>query len=88
MKERDEKTCYELCERLRLEQYSEGAVVFNYGDTGQLFYIVVEGEVDVRVPSPVLLEELSATPEGLISFILLYFKDIYWDRLYYGSRIV
>ena len=88
LKERDEKTFFELCERLRLEEYSQSAIVFNYGDIGQLFYIVVEGEVDVKVPSPVILEEDSATPEGLISFIMLYFNDLHWERLYMGKRII
>lgn len=87
LKERDEKTFYDLCERLRLEEHQEGAVVFNYGDQGQLFYIVIDGLVDVKVPSPVLLEEDSASPEGLISFLILYFGDIHWEPMYHGDRI-
>ena len=53
-----------------------------------MFYIVVEGEVDVKVPSPVILEEDSATPEGLISFIMLYFNDLHWEKLFMGKRII
>lgn len=42
----------------------------------------------MKVPSPVTLQEDSATPEGLISFIILYFNDIHWESLYFGQRIV
>ena len=45
---------------------------------GHHFYIVIAGEVEVRVPAPVELEEESATPEGLMSFIITYFQDINW----------
>ena len=70
-----------MCKQLRLEEVAKGEIVFNYGDQGQLFYIIIEGEVEIKVPSPVLLENDSATPEGLITFILLFFKDIYWKEL-------
>ena len=29
---RDDKTSYELCERLRFEEYDIGEIVFNFGD--------------------------------------------------------
>ena len=31
--------------------------VFNYGDEGDLFYIIIEGEVSIKTPFPDVLEE-------------------------------
>ena len=73
-KQRDEKTYLELCMRLRLEEHGPDSIVFNYGEVGSHFYVIIEGKIDVRVPCPVELEEDSATPEGLISFIIMYFN--------------
>jgi CRP-like cAMP-binding protein len=52
-KSRDEKTQYELCDKLRLEEHSADAVIFNFGDPGSYFYVIIEGSVDVRVPNQV-----------------------------------
>ena len=41
----------------------------------------------MRIPSPVELDEESATPEGLLSFIVSFYHDIYWDKLHGGDRI-
>ena len=61
-----------------MSEHTAGSIVFHYGDVGHHFYIVIKGEVEVRVPAPVELEEESATPEGLMSFIITYFQDINW----------
>jgi CRP-like cAMP-binding protein len=45
-----------LYTHLRIEECKAGRKVFNYGDYGQLFYIIIEGEVEVRTPAPVELE--------------------------------
>ena len=78
----------ELCQKLKLEEHAAGSVVFNYGDPGTNFYCVLSGSVDVRVPCPVELEEDSATPEGVISFIIVHFKDIYWKDIERGSAVL
>ena len=85
-KQRDEKTYLELCMRLRLEEHGPDSIVFNYGEVGSHFYVIIEGKIDVRVPCPVELEEDSATPEGLISFIIMYFNQIYWKGVKRGSK--
>ena len=50
LKTRDDKTHFELCEKMRLEEYKSGKVVFNFGDSGTYFYVILRGKVDVRVP--------------------------------------
>ena len=40
--------------------------------------------VDVRIPAMIELEAESATPEGLLSFLIVYFDDIYWKGLFGG----
>ena len=41
--------------------------------------------VDVRIPAMIELEAESATPEGLLSFLIVYFDDIYWKGLFGGT---
>ena len=55
-KVRDQKTYYELCKNLQLEEYDADSYVFNYGDVGSHFYIIIEGSVNVMVPMPIELE--------------------------------
>jgi hypothetical protein len=38
-------------------------------------------------PSPVELEIENTTAEGLLSFFVTYFEDIFWDRITNGDRI-
>ena len=40
--------------------------------------------VDVRIPAMIELEAESATPEGLLSFLIVYIDDIYWKGLFGG----
>ena len=61
--------------------------MFHYGDRGSLFYIIIEGEVEIRTPSPVELDNDSATAEGILVFIVTYFDDIYWEKIYQGQKI-
>ena len=55
--------------------------MFHYGEKGDLFYIILEGKVEVRTVSPVELDGESTTPEGLITFIISYWRDIYWAKI-------
>ena len=36
--------------------------VFNYGDQGELFYIILEGEVIIKVPMPTIIEKPKNKP--------------------------
>jgi hypothetical protein len=52
-----------------------------------MFYIIIKGEVEIRTPSPIELENESATAEGILVFIVTYFEDIYWHKIYQGEKI-
>lgn len=55
-----------------------GETVFSFGDRGTEFYIIIKGEVEIRVPAPVELENDQASALGLLVFITTHFDDIYW----------
>lgn len=63
---------------LRFLHIPAKTTIFNYGDIGDLFYIIMEGEVIIKTPSPVDLEGSHAEPLGFIAFLLGYYKDIQW----------
>jgi CRP-like cAMP-binding protein len=48
----------ECCKYMRYEAATEGSFVFNYGEAADKFYIIVEGSVEVRVPSPDKLQQI------------------------------
>ena len=58
----------------------------NYGEKGDLFYIILDGQVDVRTVSPFELTESDAT--GLINFIIKNYKDIYWEKIPHASEVL
>lgn len=41
----------------------------------------------IRTPSPVELEAEQTTAEGLLSFLISYFEDIFWERIEFGERM-
>ena len=55
--------------------------MFNYGDAGNHFYILIQGSVDVRVPMPVQLEDDEATPISVLNYIIENYDDIYWKAI-------
>merc|ERR1719160_1635950 len=40
----------EVCRRLGLENFGTGERIFDYGDEGDKFYIILEGRVSIEVP--------------------------------------
>lgn len=40
----------ECCKVMNLEEYSEGDIIFNFGDKGEKFYIILSGSVAVKTP--------------------------------------
>lgn len=40
-----------MCTQMQAQQFKAGECVFHYGDVGNLFYIILKGEVSVLVPS-------------------------------------
>ena len=77
----DADSMFQLYQKLGYTAHRAGEAVFHYGDKGDLFYIILEGKVEVRTVSPVELDGESTTPEGLITFIISYWKDIYWAKI-------
>ena len=43
-------------------EYQNGTTVFNYGEQGELFYIILEGEVIIKVPMPKIIEKPKNKP--------------------------
>ena len=39
------------CKAMNLEEYSTDDIIFNFGDKGEKFYIILSGSVSVKVPS-------------------------------------
>jgi hypothetical protein len=69
---------------LRMAEHKAGETVFNFGDRGQLFYIIIEGEVEIRTPCLVELENEQVTPMGVLAFCINHLEDIFWDRIQSG----
>jgi CRP-like cAMP-binding protein len=44
----------DILQCLILEHYPKGAVIFNYGDMGDKFYIILSGQVRVMIPDPAI----------------------------------
>lgn len=76
-----------LFTHLRLAEYKAGETVFRFGDRGQLFYIIIDGEVDIRTPAPIELQDDQLTPEGLLVFCLTYFNDVNWQSITNGEKV-
>lgn len=70
---------------LRIQECKVRETVFLFGDRGKMFYIIIKGEVEIRTPSPIELENESATAEGILVFIVTYFEDIYWKKINKGE---
>ena len=66
---------------MRLIEHQPFECVFHYGDEGELFYIIIEGEVIIKTPSPDVLEDEQCTPEGFLIFCIEYFNEIVWTKL-------
>ena len=61
--------------------------MFEFGDRGSHYYIIIEGEVLIKTPSPIELDGQKATPEGLLIFIVDYYQDIRWDKISNSDKV-
>ena len=75
-----------LYQKLSLVEKPAGHTVFNYSEKGELFYIILDGQVHVRTVSPVELRDCDAT--GLINFIIKNYTNIYWDKIPKAAEIL
>ena len=76
-----------LYRNMRFKEIEGGYKVFDYGDKGDLFYIIMEGEVIIKTPAMDVLEDEQATPEGLLIYIVEYFQELQWDKIPDGEHI-
>ena len=53
----EESTIKYLYRNLKFHEYKPQEPVFDYGDKGTLFYIIMDGEVAVKTPAPEELED-------------------------------
>jgi CRP-like cAMP-binding protein len=83
----DAESLTALFKSLKYEDCESGKAVFEYGDAGSTFYVILAGAVEIKVPMPVELEGSSATPEGLLIFLVTYFDNICWEKLHNGLSI-
>lgn len=67
MKEFDYHQIQRLYNSMKYEYFDQGEKVFNYGDIGDKFYIILQGKVSVRVPK---IFNYSFTRNELLKFIL------------------
>ena len=83
----DSDTMQQMLSALKYEDCHKGHALFEYGDIGVTFYIIIAGEVEIRVPTQVELEGGQATPEGLVIFLVTYYDSICWESLTNGHLI-
>ena len=76
-----------FCKRFRYHQLKDQEIVFNFNDSGELFYIILSGEVEVRIPEPMQLVGDQADPDGILSFVLHNHIDINWGNYTGGLRM-
>ena len=76
-----------MFQNLRYAEFEAESNVFDYGDEGELFYIIMEGEVKIKIPAPDILEDDQCSPEGFLIFLIEYWSDIYWSKLRLGLEI-
>lgn len=69
------------------EKSNAGEKLFQFGDRGENFYIILSGEVELKTPSPVELTGKKATPEGVLSFFVNFYEDILWEYLDRGLQL-
>lgn len=77
----EEKTILFLLKKMRFVEYEAGQTIFEYGDFGELFYVIIDGSVVVKTPSQVTLEGDQATAAGFVIYLLENFQDIHWKDL-------
>ena len=52
-----------ICEQMEFKFHEAGDLVFRYGDYGDLFYIILQGEVEVLIPSDSQKKKLHKSKE-------------------------
>lgn len=75
----DKETLQLLYKSLQLDEIPKGKEVFSYGDSGNTFYIILSGEVEIKIPASFDLEGLDCTAEAVLSFMVTFLEDVQWS---------
>lgn len=55
-----------------------GEILFNFGDPGYYFYVILKGTVGIKIPLPV---EQNWDIKEFIDFLALNYKDVWWQKM-------
>jgi hypothetical protein len=75
----------QIFQNLRLRTCEPKETVFLFGDRGSTFYIIIDGQVEVKTPAIV---EFDVEQDEFFQFCLDYFSDIYWKKTTNGSKVL
>jgi hypothetical protein len=75
----------QLFQNLRLRECQPKETVFLYGERGSSFYIIIQGQVEVKTPAIV---EFDVEQDEFFHFCLDYFSDIYWKKTTNGTKVL
>ena len=56
----------QICQEMKHEFYREGEAVFKQGEYGDKFYIILRGEVSVKIPDPKLKGQPLPKMQGIL----------------------
>ena len=63
-----------MYKHLMFAEIGPDEILFNYGDRGEKFYVILAGEIDISTPSPTELTEENAKPTGILSFFVHFYE--------------
>ena len=66
------------CKVMKYELFEASQIVFNYGEPGDKFYVILEGEVSIKVPTNITFNSKRI---DLINFCKDHFTDIVWEKV-------
>lgn len=72
---------------MELLEITKGKALFNYGDRGEKFYILIAGSVRLSTPSPVELSDKKCSAAGILSFFVNFHDEIVWESFDRGNQL-
>ena len=83
-KECDKEAIKESFKALTFRQYSSGQCVFNFGDYGKEFYIILSGSVSVKVPTQITIK---GNRREILDFFVDNYDSIFWKKCENGDNL-
>ena len=74
-----------LYRNLRLSKHKANQNICTYGEKGDLYFIILEGQVLVKTPSEHRLQGESFSALCFLVFLIEYCNDILWIQLNNGN---